>query len=180
MRRYWGAVVILVACWQTSTSPTSPTSINPRHAPGASVASRSEFLAAWGDDRGTSPQGKHQVYATRISDDGMIVDPTGIAIDTRPHRGRPTALVSPPGNSSQLFVCEKTGSIRVIPDVTAAAPASLNVLTLAGVTTSSEQGVLGRHPAQRLEVGRQLLASASPRGAREGIRIRTRLGIEEF
>ncbi len=37
----------------------------------------------WGDDRRTPPQGKHQVYGARIRDDGAIVDPNGIAIDTR-------------------------------------------------------------------------------------------------
>jgi hypothetical protein len=99
MGRYWGAILILAACWQT---PKSPTSSNPpaptRHTPGGGVASRHEFLAVWGDNRGTSPQGKHQVFASRIGDDGAIVDPNGIAIDTRPHRARPTVLASPTTN----------------------------------------------------------------------------------
>lgn len=55
---------------------------------------------------------------------------------------QPTCLASPPGNTTQLFVCEKTGALKLVPDVTATTPSSTTIMTL-GVTTSSEQGLLG-------------------------------------
>jgi glucose/arabinose dehydrogenase len=64
---------------------------------------------------------------------------------------QPLCLATPPGDSRQLFVCEKTGWIKVIPDVTAATPAQIEVLDLAALlkargetlSTQSEQGLLG-------------------------------------
>ncbi len=62
---------------------------------------------------------------------------------------QPVCLVSPPGNTKQLFVCEKTGALKVIPDVTASVPTSSTVLTPANVNSGGEQGLLGLafHPS---------------------------------
>lgn len=62
----------------------------------------------------------------------------------------PLHLTSPPGETRRLFICQKGGLIRLIPDVTAATPTvttflNLNtVLTAAGETlrTNSEAGLL--------------------------------------
>jgi len=70
---------------------------------------------------------------------------------------QPLELVSPPGETRRLFVVEKTGAIKLVPDTTAAAPSQsvfLNLPTLLSsrgesLSTASEQGLLGLafHPA---------------------------------
>ena len=70
---------------------------------------------------------------------------------------QPLALVSPPGETQRLFVVEKTGVIKLVPDTAAASPTQSAFLTLSSVlsprgeslSTSSEQGLLGLafHPA---------------------------------
>ncbi len=63
----------------------------------------------------------------------------------------PTCLESPPAEALRLFVCEKGGLLRVIPNVTAATPTAatfLDLPTLLGtrsetLSTNSEQGLLG-------------------------------------
>lgn len=70
---------------------------------------------------------------------------------------QPLDLVSPPGDNRRLFVVEKTGALKLVPDTTAAAPTQsvfLNLPTLLSsrgetLATSSEQGLLGLafHPA---------------------------------
>ena len=64
---------------------------------------------------------------------------------------QPVCLTSPPGDTRRLFVCEKTGRLRVVPDVTAAAPVAPTFLDVAALltsrgeslVTSSEMGLLG-------------------------------------
>jgi glucose/arabinose dehydrogenase len=70
---------------------------------------------------------------------------------------QPLAMVSPPADSRRLFVVEKTGAIKLVPDTTASAPTQSVFLNLATVlaarsetlSTASEQGLLGLafHPA---------------------------------
>jgi glucose/arabinose dehydrogenase len=70
---------------------------------------------------------------------------------------QPVCLASPPGDARRLFVCEKGGRLRVVPDVTAAVPATATFLDVAtlltgrgeSLVTSSEMGLLGVafHPA---------------------------------
>lgn len=55
----------------------------------------------------------------------------------------PVCLATPPGNTRQLFVCEKGGTLKVIPDVTATSPTASTVLSPANVTSDGEQGLLG-------------------------------------
>lgn len=63
---------------------------------------------------------------------------------------QPLAMASPPGDGRRLFVCQKGGLLRVIPDVTAATPTASTFLNLAAVlsargesiATSSECGLL--------------------------------------
>ena len=65
----------------------------------------------------------------------------------------PVCLATPPGETSRLFVCQKGGRLRVIPDVTAATPVATTFLDLPSllrlgqrnesVSTDSEQGLLG-------------------------------------
>jgi glucose/arabinose dehydrogenase len=63
----------------------------------------------------------------------------------------PTCLASPPGDTNRLFVCQKGGLLRVIPNVTAPTPTATTFLDLPTllatrsetVSTSSEQGLLG-------------------------------------
>jgi len=61
----------------------------------------------------------------------------------------PVCLATPPGNTKQLFVCEKGGILKVIPDVTATTPTASTVLGPANVTSDGEQGLLGLafHPS---------------------------------
>ena len=65
---------------------------------------------------------------------------------------KPLCLTSPPGETRRLFVCEKSGVIRLVPDVTVANPASSVFLDLAdevsdrpneNFVTSGESGLLG-------------------------------------
>jgi glucose/arabinose dehydrogenase len=68
-----------------------------------------------------------------------------------PTFSQPVCLASPPGDTRRLFVCQKGGLIKLIPDVTAAnvtAPVFLDLpalLTARGetISTSGEQGLLG-------------------------------------
>lgn len=62
---------------------------------------------------------------------------------------QPVCLASPPGNTRQLFICEKGGVLKVIPDVTASTPTASIVLSPANVSSNGEQGLLGLafHPA---------------------------------
>ncbi len=69
----------------------------------------------------------------------------------------PTCLATPPGDTQRLFVCTKGGTLSVIPNVTAATPASSSLLSLSAaagglfngrlpaesLATASEQGFLG-------------------------------------
>ncbi|MDB6076962.1 MAG: hypothetical protein JWO82_709, partial [Akkermansiaceae bacterium] len=69
----------------------------------------------------------------------------------------PVGMASPPGDTKKLFVCQKTGLLRVVPDVTAATPSASTFLDVAGMLTDrgeslqtgSECGVLGLafHPS---------------------------------
>jgi uncharacterized repeat protein (TIGR03806 family) len=64
-----------------------------------------------------------------------------------------TCLASPPGDSKRLFVCERTGKIWLIPDVTVASPAKVLFLDVAAMliakggerlrTSDTELGLLG-------------------------------------
>ncbi len=64
---------------------------------------------------------------------------------------QPVCLASPPGDTKRLFVCEKGGVLKLIPDVTAAAPDDVEFFNLAGylsgkgeaIDTGSECGLLG-------------------------------------
>lgn len=62
----------------------------------------------------------------------------------------PLCLRTPPGETKRLFVCEKGGVIRVVPDVTAGSPTASEVLDISGVVNSapSECGLLSMafHP----------------------------------
>jgi uncharacterized repeat protein (TIGR03806 family) len=63
----------------------------------------------------------------------------------------PVCLATPPGETGRLFVCQKAGLLRMIPNVTAASPTASTFLDLptllAGrneaINTGSEQGLLG-------------------------------------
>jgi glucose/arabinose dehydrogenase len=62
---------------------------------------------------------------------------------------QPVCLASPPGDPSRLFVCEKGGLLRLIPDVTAANPQAITFLDLPAalpvgesIATASEMGLL--------------------------------------
>ncbi|MEO8617452.1 MAG: PQQ-dependent sugar dehydrogenase [Luteolibacter sp.] len=78
--------------------------------------------------------------------DYQIVDAFGTLAFTDP-----VCLASPPGESQRLFVCQKGGLLRVIPNVTAVTPTAATFLDLAAlltsrselISTSSEQGLLG-------------------------------------
>ncbi|GAA5481029.1 PQQ-dependent sugar dehydrogenase [Haloferula sargassicola] len=76
----------------------------------------------------------------------MLVDAfPGTAFD------QPVAMASPPGDASRLFVVEKTGLLRVIPDVTNPSPTASTFLDLPSVLsgngesldTGGESGFLG-------------------------------------
>ncbi len=64
---------------------------------------------------------------------------------------QPLCLVTPPGESQRLFVCEKNGLLKVVPDVTATSPTASVFLNLPShlafssetIDTSSECGLLG-------------------------------------
>lgn len=63
----------------------------------------------------------------------------------------PVCLATPPGETQRLFVCQKGGLLRMIPNVTAATPTATTFLDLAAlltsrneaISTNSEQGLLG-------------------------------------
>jgi glucose/arabinose dehydrogenase len=64
---------------------------------------------------------------------------------------QPLCIRTPPGETNRLFVCEKTGLVRVIPDLAAATPTAVTFLNLPALlssrgetlATSSENGLLG-------------------------------------
>ncbi len=60
---------------------------------------------------------------------------------------QPVCIASPPGDTQRVFICEKGGLLRVVPNVTAASPTTSTVLTL-----SAAAGGLfnGRTPAEAL------------------------------
>ena len=70
---------------------------------------------------------------------------------------QPLGLVSPPGDTRRLFVVEKSGALKLVPDTTASAPTQSEFLNLPPLLTArsetfrggSEQGLLGLafHPA---------------------------------
>ena len=49
---------------------------------------------------------------------------------------RPICIASPPGDSQRLFICEKAGLVKLVPDVTAASPTSSTFLDLAGLVNA--------------------------------------------
>lgn len=63
----------------------------------------------------------------------------------------PTTLAIAPGDTKRLFVCQKGGLLRLVPDVTAATPQTVTFLDVAGllssrgeaINTASEQGLIG-------------------------------------
>lgn len=63
----------------------------------------------------------------------------------------PVAMTSPPGDTRQLFICDRGGLVRLISDVTASTPTPTTFLDLPALlksrkeslSTSSEQGLLG-------------------------------------
>jgi uncharacterized repeat protein (TIGR03806 family) len=69
----------------------------------------------------------------------------------------PTTLATPPGETSRLFICQKGGLLRVIPNTNAATPTASTFLDLPALltargeslSTSSENGLLGLafHPS---------------------------------
>jgi uncharacterized repeat protein (TIGR03806 family) len=69
----------------------------------------------------------------------------------------PVCLATPPGEAQRLFVCQKGGLLRIIPNVLAATPTATTFLDLPAllasrgetISTSGEQGLIGLafHPA---------------------------------
>lgn len=55
---------------------------------------------------------------------------------------QPLCLSSPAGDTQRLFVCEKTGDIELIPNVTATAPTKTVFLDLDGILTEREEPLL--------------------------------------
>ncbi len=63
----------------------------------------------------------------------------------------PVCIASPPGDTQRIFVCEKGGLLKVVPDITAASPTSSTFLNLPSllngrgesISTNSESGLLG-------------------------------------
>ena len=69
---------------------------------------------------------------------------TGLAlVDALPGLtfSEPLCLASPPGESERLFVCEKGGVIRVVPDVGAASPSAPVFLDLAALLASRGEAI---------------------------------------
>ncbi len=62
---------------------------------------------------------------------------------------KPLCFVTPPGDPKRLFVCEISGKLKVIPDVTATAPTSSVVLDMAQVVANPP-----RNPLETLKPGR--------------------------
>jgi len=54
---------------------------------------------------------------------------------------QPLCLASPPGDTSRLFVCQKTGLLRVIPSVTATTPVANTFLDLPSLLTSRGESI---------------------------------------
>jgi glucose/arabinose dehydrogenase/mono/diheme cytochrome c family protein len=75
----------------------------------------------------------------------------GAAFSSLAAFSQPVCLASPPADTKRLFVCEKTGVLKLIPDVTAASPTQSVFLDLPALLTSrgetlsssGEQGLLG-------------------------------------
>ncbi len=98
-----------------------------------------------------APEGAHRL---RLTNSSLAVPstppPTSIRLQIAfPGFSQPVCLATPPGETNRLFVCEKTGLLKVIPNV--ASSASTVFLNLPGllvsrgesINTSSEQGLLG-------------------------------------
>lgn len=92
----------------------------------------------------TTGQSSTATLTITLSDDLKIPNP-GISVPANPPAtsyalnnafgnltfARPVAISSPPGDTQRVFICEKAGVIRLVPDVTAAAPTSTTFLDLA-------------------------------------------------
>lgn len=60
---------------------------------------------------------------------------------------QPVCITSPPGDIQRVFICEKGGLLRVVPNVTATTPNASTVLTLSAATGGLFNG---RNPAEAL------------------------------
>jgi uncharacterized repeat protein (TIGR03806 family) len=63
---------------------------------------------------------------------------------------QPVCIASPPGDTQRVFICQKGGLLRVIPNVTAATPTASTVLTLSAATGGLFNG---RNPAEAINTG---------------------------
>lgn len=107
-------VFLVVGCWKSSPSPsTTGAGHGGKRPPTAGAMPRAEHLAVWSDNRTPSPRGNHQIFASRMLADGTVVDPQGIAVDTRPHRA--------PAN---LLVGETPGGWWIASELTESAPSA--------------------------------------------------------
>jgi uncharacterized repeat protein (TIGR03806 family) len=63
---------------------------------------------------------------------------------------QPVCIASPPGDTQRLFICQKGGLLRVVPNVNATTPTASTVLTL----NANTGGLFnGRRPAEALNAG---------------------------
>lgn len=122
--------------------------------------------------RAVNPAGESDGAAVTISfAQNLRITPTGLNVPAIPPPtnfeitdafgsltfAEPVCLASPPGDMQRLFICQKGGLLRMIPNVLSAAPTASTFLDLAALltargetlSTSGEQGLLGLafHPA---------------------------------
>ncbi len=100
----------------------------------------------------------------------LTVSASALQLDTVRLAGglsQPVFLTYAPGDSSRIFVVEKTGKIRVIRNGTLLGPAFLDLTD--SVTNGSEQGLLGLafYPDYRTS-GRFVVSYTSPHGRQQG------------